>query len=133
MRPEFSSVYDDGARADADAKLEFPATYYLAYRDLPAILQEHVRGGTALDFGCGTGRSTRFLGRLGFDVTGVDIAAPMLAQARKLDPEGEYLVSEGDRPLGLPSATARRIPLTPEGGRAMAGWSTIPKWHCDPG
>jgi SAM-dependent methyltransferase len=93
----FSNVYDDEARAAAYAELEFPGTYYLAYRDLPAIIAEHVRGRRALDFGCGTGRSTRFLRALGFDAVGVDISEPMLARARERDPEGEYrLVPDGD-------------------------------------
>ncbi len=93
---EFSNVYDDELRAKAYAALEFPATYYLAYRDLPAIIAEQVRGKKAMDFGCGAGRSTRFLRKLGFDVVGVDIAAPMLARAREFDPEGDYrLVPDG--------------------------------------
>jgi SAM-dependent methyltransferase len=97
MSADFSNVYDDERRAEAYAKLEFPATYYLAYRDLPRIFSEHVRGRRALDFGCGTGRSTRFLRGLGFEVVGVDIAAPMLARARRLDPGGDYrLLPEGD-------------------------------------
>ena len=97
MGAEFSNVYDDELRAKAYAALEFPATYYLAYRDLPAIIAEHVRGKKALDFGCGAGRSTRFLRKLGFDVTGVDIAPPMLARARELDSQGDYcLVPDGD-------------------------------------
>lgn len=97
MGAEFSNVYDDELRAKAYAALEFPATYYLAYRDLPAIIAEHVQGRKALDFGCGAGRSTRFLRKLGFDVTGVDIAPPMLARARELDPQGDYrLVPDGD-------------------------------------
>ena len=97
MSDEFSNVYDDDVRADAYAKLEFPGTYYLAYRDLPAIIDEHVRGTEALDFGCGTGRSTRFLRKLGFHTVGVDIAPQMLERAREADPEGEYrLVPDGD-------------------------------------
>lgn len=97
MGAEFSNVYDDELRAKAYAALEFPATYYLAYRDLPAIIAEHVRGQKALDFGCGAGRSSRFLRKLGFDATGVDIAPPMLARARELDPQGDYcLVPDGD-------------------------------------
>mgnify|MGYP006170551827 CR=1 FL=1 len=40
----FSNVYADGQRAESYARLEFPGTYYLAYRDLPAILAEHVHG-----------------------------------------------------------------------------------------
>jgi ubiquinone/menaquinone biosynthesis C-methylase UbiE len=93
----FRNSYEDAKRAGAYAKLEFPGTYYLAYRDLPEIIREHVRGKTAIDFGCGTGRSTRFLQRLGFDVVGVDISEDMLKKARELDPEGDYrLVEEGD-------------------------------------
>ncbi len=92
----FSNVYADKTRAEAYDRLEFPGTYYLAYRDLPAIIRRHVHGKKALDFGCGTGRSTRFLQTLGFDVTGVDIAEQMLALARKRDPKGEYrLVPDG--------------------------------------
>ena len=97
MAAEFSNVYDDRARAQAYAELEFPGTYYLAYRDLPAIIGEHVRGRRALDFGCGAGRSTRFLRKLGFDAVGVDISEHMLAQARERDPGAEYrLVVDGD-------------------------------------
>jgi SAM-dependent methyltransferase len=92
MNDEFSNVYDDPRRADAYAKLEFPGTYYLAYRDLPAIIAEHVRGTRAVDFGCGAGRSTRFLRALGFDAVGVDISAPMVEKARELDPRGDYRV-----------------------------------------
>jgi SAM-dependent methyltransferase len=94
---DFANVYDDRARADAYARLEFPGTYYLAFRDLPAIIREHAVGSRALDFGCGAGRSTRFLRALGFDVTGVDIAAPMLERARQVDPAGDYrLVPDGE-------------------------------------
>lgn len=97
MNQEFSNVYDDKVRAEAYDRLEFPGTYYLAYRDLPAIIGNHVHGKKAIDFGCGTGRSTRFLRKLGFDVVGVDIAEHMLTLARKRDPDGEYhLVPDGD-------------------------------------
>jgi SAM-dependent methyltransferase len=95
--PQFFNVYEDQARADAYAKLEFPGTYFLAYRDLPSIFRDHIEGKKALDFGCGTGRSTRFLRQLGFDVAGVDISAAMIAQARARGPRGDYrLVAEGD-------------------------------------
>lgn len=105
MTAEFSNVYDDKARAEAYAKLEFPGTYYLAYRDLPAIIGEHVRGRKAVDFGCGAGRSTRFLRGLGFDVVGVDISEPMLAQARERDPQGEYRLVSDDALRGLATDT----------------------------
>ena len=94
---EFTNVYDDARRAEAYAKLQFPGTYYLAYRDLPEIMFEHVKGRKAIDFGCGTGRSTRFLQKLGFDTVGVDIAGDMIQKARQIDPGGDYrLIEDGD-------------------------------------
>ena len=99
MSPDFSNVYEDERRAESYAELGFPGTYYLAYRDLPEIIERHVGGRRALDFGCGTGRSTRFLRDLGFDVIGVDISDSMLERARELDPEGDYrLVPDGALP-----------------------------------
>lgn len=86
--------YEDAARASAYSKLEFPGTYYLAYRDLPGLIAEHVQGNRALDFGCGSGRSTRFLKRLGFQAVGVDIAEGMIQIARDLDTEGDYRLIE---------------------------------------
>ena len=97
------NVYSDRRRAEAYAKLEFPGTYYLAYRDLPEIIATHVTGGKrAIDFGCGAGRSTRFLAKLGFGVTGVDISAEMISKAKELDPPGDYrlLGTEGLTELG---------------------------------
>jgi SAM-dependent methyltransferase len=86
----FGNVYEDEERARAYATLQFPGTYYLAFRDLPALICRYNRGSRALDFGCGTGRSTRFLRNLGLEVIGVDISQAMLDQARALDPSGEY-------------------------------------------
>jgi SAM-dependent methyltransferase len=83
-------VYEDEGRARAYATLQFPGTYYLAFRDLPALIRSYNHGSRALDFGCGTGRSTRFLRNLGLNVIGADISRAMLNQARALDPSGEY-------------------------------------------
>ena len=97
MVDRFSNVYDDKARAEAYAGLEYPGTYSLAFRDLPAIISNHVKGRKALDFGCGAGRSTRFLRGLGFETVGVDISEHMLERAHERDPEGDYrLVPDGD-------------------------------------
>lgn len=97
MTADFRNVYSDGKRARAYAGLEYPGTYYLAFRDLPDLIRRHVRGRTALDFGCGAGRSSRFLASLGFEVVGVDISERMLDLARERDPGSDYrLVSEGD-------------------------------------
>jgi SAM-dependent methyltransferase len=93
---EFSNTYEDARRAAAYAKLEFPGTYYLAFRDLPEIISQHVNGKKAMDFGCGAGRSTRFMIELGLDSVGVDISADMLKKAREIDPTGDYrLLGEG--------------------------------------
>ena len=73
----------------------FANTYYLAYR-LPEILSAHLIALRALDFGCGTGRSTRMLRKLGFDVTGVDISEDMLRIAKVTDPSGDYRLVPGD-------------------------------------
>jgi SAM-dependent methyltransferase len=94
---DFANCYADAERAEAYSKLEFARTYYLAYRDLPAIFHEHVRGRGAIDFGCGTGRSTRFLQKSGFDAVGIDISAQMISKARQIDPAGDYrLIKDGD-------------------------------------
>jgi SAM-dependent methyltransferase len=94
---KLSNVYEDRGRAEAYATLEFPGTYYLAYRDLPAIIKEHVAGRKALDFGCGAGRSTRFLKKLGFNTIGIDISSSMIQLANEVDQSGTYqLIDDGD-------------------------------------
>jgi ubiquinone/menaquinone biosynthesis C-methylase UbiE len=95
MNRTFGNVYEDEERARAYATLEFPGTYYLGFRDLPALIRRYNHGRRALDFGCGTGRSTRFLGNLGLEVIGVDISQAMLDQARALDPSGDYYLVRG--------------------------------------
>jgi SAM-dependent methyltransferase len=49
---------------------------------LPAVMGQRV-----LDIACGQGRLSRYLARLGADVTGVDISAAMLDKARAAGPE----------------------------------------------
>ncbi len=88
------NAYEDEKRAEAYARLEYPGTYYLAYRDIPKILTEFVNGNKALDFGCGTGRSSRFLKKLNFDTIGIDISQEMLKLAREFDPDGDYRFTE---------------------------------------
>ncbi len=93
----FVNSWDNEVRAASYAKLEFPNTYYLAYRDLPEIIGRHIKGNRAVDFGCGAGRSTRFTSKLGFKVTGIDISPEMLKMALNSDPHGDYRqVSDGD-------------------------------------
>ena len=129
MSEPFSNVYDDTARARAYADLAFPGTYYLAFRDLPELVGRHVTGARALDFGCGTGRSSRLLRDLGLGVVGVDISAPMLEEARRRDPAGDYrLVAAGELSalgastfdLVLAAFTFDNIPTGVEKGRSLA-------------
>jgi len=94
---DFNNSYQDEIRAKAYAKLEFHNTYYLAYRDLPNLIIKHVRGDKAIDFGCGTGRSTRFLQKHGFDTIGIDISKDMIKHAKTIDPKGKYyVIKDGD-------------------------------------
>ena len=96
----FRNAYDDAARAASYDQLEYPGTYHLAFRDLPGLLARWApapAGAAALDFGCGAGRSTRFLKGLGWDACGADISAAMLERARARDPGGRYAqVADGD-------------------------------------
>ncbi|MGA2737239.1 MAG: class I SAM-dependent methyltransferase [Bryobacteraceae bacterium] len=64
---------------------------------MPAIIAKYVTGREALDFGCGAGRSTRFLTDLGFNASGIDISRSMIQLAKNVDPGGTYrLVDDGD-------------------------------------
>ncbi len=90
------------------ARHDIGGTVLLAYRDIPDLIKAHGRpdlGRKAFDFGCGAGKSSRFLASLGFDVTGVDISPSQLAHARKTDPTGDYrLIGEGQCPFEAPVA-----------------------------
>jgi SAM-dependent methyltransferase len=94
---DFKNAYSDERKAEAYSALGFANTYYLAYRDLPDIIGRHVTGRRAVDFGCGAGRSTRFLRGLGFEVVGIDISEEMLALARRRDTECRYVRVEDGR------------------------------------
>jgi SAM-dependent methyltransferase len=48
-----------------------------------------IKVGSLLDMGCGGGKNVFHLKRY-FDVTGIDISEPMLANARKLNPECKF-------------------------------------------
>jgi SAM-dependent methyltransferase len=100
----FANTYENAVRADSYATLEFANTYHLAFRDLPEIYRLHATGTAAVDFGCGAGRSTRFLRQLRFDVIGVDISPEMTAKAHEIDPGGDYRLIPGDDMSGLPQA-----------------------------
>jgi len=134
MNDTFSNVYEDEERARAYATLQFPGTYYLAFRDLPALIRRYNHGSRALDFGCGTGRSTRFLRNLGLEVIGADISHAMLDQARALDVAGKYhlvresIVAEfapGSFDVILAAFTFDNIPTDQAKAHALSGLRTL--------
>lgn len=62
------------------------------------------RGGSVLDVGCGAGREAIELASLGFEVTGIDVAEPVVAVARELTRECRppvelYVLDAADLPF----------------------------------
>lgn len=51
----------------------------------------------ALDVGCGEGRFCRLLKQRGIRAVGVDPTAPLLEEARRRDPEGDYRLGKAER------------------------------------
>lgn len=102
---EFVNSYENDRRAEAYARMAIPGTYHLAFRDLPALIKNHVTGTRALDFGCGAGRSTRFVRNLGFETIGIDISPHMLKMAHQLDPSGDYRLVQGTDYSAVPAAS----------------------------
>lgn len=77
--------------ANAYAKTDQLSHRYLAYRDLPKLIEYYVQGNRALDHGTGTGLSANYLHELGFNVLGVDINLMMLEKARETFPYIQFL------------------------------------------
>ena len=80
-------------------------------------------GARVLDVGAGTGKLTRGLVALGFEVVAVEPGAPMLAQLREAVPEAEAL--EG-RPSPFRFRTPASLPASPV--RRSTG--SIPSARC---
>jgi SAM-dependent methyltransferase len=73
--PDGTEVYWDGAHYDVDtAALPGDFPFYLA--------EAKKARGPVLELACGTGRLTIPLAKAGIDIMGLDVAGPMLAQAR---------------------------------------------------
>jgi SAM-dependent methyltransferase len=96
-----SKTHDYQKHAGEYAELGIEGTQYLAFRDIPTLIRDYAGSiAAALDYGCGAGRSTRFLKRLGLNVVGVDVSDEMLEQARSKDRSGEYhRISSGHLPF----------------------------------
>ena len=76
--------------AQAYSKLTISGTQFLAFRDLSVIITQHVNGDTALDYGCGVGKSSMFLKSIGLNVESVDINSEMIKLAQYNDVTGKY-------------------------------------------
>tara|TARA_R110002072_G_scaffold301521_1_gene481448 strand:- start:4071 stop:4802 length:732 start_codon:yes stop_codon:yes gene_type:complete len=80
--------------ANKYSKSPIKGTGYLAFRDLPKIILENNKGQlpkAVLDYGCGTGRSTRFIKELGIDhVVGLDQSSDMINIANQNNDACEY-------------------------------------------
>ena len=72
-------------------------TSWLSFRDVPDFISKFVKGKKTLDFGCGAGRSTRFLKNLNLEVIGVDISSEFIKQANRVDKVGKYLLMKKGR------------------------------------
>lgn len=79
---------------------DFSTTDYLAFRDLPNIIGAKNKNHYALDYGCGAGRSTRFLKEIGYKSIGIDTNWNMLFNARLSDPAGLYIqIKSSEAPI----------------------------------
>ncbi len=63
------------------------------------MLERVARGGfaTALDVGCGEGRFCRMLAERGISATGIDPTEPLIAEARRRDPAGDYRLGRAEQ------------------------------------
>ncbi|WP_068468753.1 class I SAM-dependent methyltransferase [Candidatus Protochlamydia phocaeensis] len=106
MNKPFHIDYSQISSLYANEQIE--GTLYLAFRDIPDLLERYLKQRefspiNALDFGCGTGVSTRFLKKLkpffplGLEVEGVDISPEMIGEAKREDPAGIYHLLQNDR------------------------------------
>ena len=96
MNDQTINVTNDYSKlANKYSKSLIKDTGYLAFRDLPKIIFENNKGqlpSNALDYGCGTGRSTRFIKELGIDhVVGLDQSSDMINIANQNNDACEYL------------------------------------------
>ncbi len=72
--------------------------------------------GPVVEVGCGPGHVTAYLADAGADASGIDLSPEMVAQARRLFPEGDYQVGD-----------LRRLmrPTTADGWGAVLGWYSL--------
>ncbi|WP_104172892.1 class I SAM-dependent methyltransferase [Arthrobacter sp. Y81] len=92
VRSAYDTVAESYARLLPDATFETPAD-----RGMIEAFAGYVKEGNAgpvLDAGCGAGRMTGLLSRLGVDVSGIDVSAGMVEVARRTYPGLRFEVAE---------------------------------------
>jgi len=72
--------------------------------DVRRLLRSGHAGESLLDVGCGTGHWSGFFTEMGYQVTGVDIAAEMIAVARAAVPAGSFHIADA-RKLPVPDGS----------------------------
>lgn len=87
-------VNNYSTRASIYAKHSLNGTGFLAFKYVPEMIKKYTAGRRVLDYGCGSGRSTRFLKDLKLDVIGVDISHHMIKEAITQDNIASYKVIE---------------------------------------
>jgi SAM-dependent methyltransferase len=92
-RSSRSGSYRESVARELARYDEFAEWYEQWIEDVPALIAAHsdllptVTGQRVLDIACGQGRMSRYLARLGAEVTGIDISEAMLDKARAAGPE----------------------------------------------
>lgn len=87
--------YHNQSNAQAYAHRCYQETYYLIERCLGEYFQncwtpQSIKDAKAIDYGCGTGSSTRLFHHFGFKMMGIDPSIAMIQGARELDPDSDY-------------------------------------------
>jgi ubiquinone/menaquinone biosynthesis C-methylase UbiE len=97
----FSGKHKPGHQAFHYSKINESAHRFLAYRDVPSLIQKYLsaekHNRLALDYGTGAGYSAKFLQDIGFTVVGADVSKEMLLQAQSRYPEIEFLMVENGK------------------------------------
>ncbi len=95
LRTQWTEASQDWIRQDQSVRIDMLDAWMLdALGDIP--------GRRVLDIGCGEGRFSRLLTKLGAEVTGVDLTRPLIGRARELAVGSEtYLVGDAEDLAGL--------------------------------
>ena len=94
MRTIKNTDYNINASKYSRINVAGKGTIFLSFRDIKFLMAKYgmlYKNMAALDYGCGTGRSTRYLRHIGIkNVVGMDINSSMLKEAMANDKKGKY-------------------------------------------